>query len=68
MVISLGDALGISEVRLPRQSAVAFKFRVPRLCQNVSGLPVSNSDRLLGGHPSKSLNKRPWRPYSSFAF
>ena len=36
MAISLGDALGISEVRLPRQSVVAFGFRVRRLCQNVS--------------------------------
>ena len=33
MAVSLGDALGISEVRLPRQSVVAFKFRVQRLCQ-----------------------------------
>ena len=36
MAVSLGDALGISGVRLSRQSAVAFKFRVRRLCQNVS--------------------------------
>ena len=36
MAVSLGDAMGISEVRLPRQSVVAFKFRVRRLCQNVS--------------------------------
>ena len=35
MAISLGDASGISEVRLPRQSVVAFTFRVRRLCQNV---------------------------------
>ena len=36
MAISLGDALSISEVRLPRQSVVAFNFRVSILCQNVS--------------------------------
>ena len=36
MAVSLGDALGISEVRLPRQCVVAFNFRVRRLCQNVS--------------------------------
>ena len=36
MAISLGDALCISEVRLPGQSAVAFNFMVCRLCQNVS--------------------------------
>ena len=36
MAVSLCDALGISEVRLPRQSVVAFKFRDRRLCQNVS--------------------------------
>ena len=36
MAISLGDALGISEVRLLRQSVVAFNFVVHRLCQNVS--------------------------------
>ena len=36
MAISLGDALSISEVRLPRQSVVAFNFRVRRLYQNVS--------------------------------
>ena len=36
MAVSLGDALGISEVRLPRQSVGAFKFSVRRLCQNVS--------------------------------
>ena len=36
MAISLGDALGISEVRLPGQSVVAFNFVVHRLCQNVS--------------------------------
>ena len=29
MAVSLGDALGISEVRLPRQSVVAFKFKSP---------------------------------------
>ena len=29
MAISLGDALGISEVRLPGQSVVAFNFRSP---------------------------------------
>ena len=32
MAISLGDALGISEVRLPGQSVVAFNFVVRRLC------------------------------------
>ena len=36
VAVSLGDALGISEVRLPRQSIVAFNFRVWRLCQNLS--------------------------------
>ena len=36
MAISLGDALGISEVRLPGKSVVAFNFVVRRLCQNVS--------------------------------
>ena len=37
MAISPGDALSISEVRLPRQSVVvAFNFRVRRLCQNMS--------------------------------
>ena len=36
MDLSLGDALGISEVRLPGQSVVAFNFVVRRLCQNVS--------------------------------
>ena len=36
VTVSLGDALSISEVRLPRQSVVAFNFRVRRLCQNVS--------------------------------
>ena len=36
MAISLRDALGISEVRLPRQSVVAFNLIVGRLCQNVS--------------------------------
>ena len=36
MAISLGDALGISEVRLPGQSVVAFNYVVRRLCQNVS--------------------------------
>ena len=36
MALPLGDALGIYEVRLPRQSVVAFNFRVWRLCQNVS--------------------------------
>ena len=36
MAISLGDALGISEVRLPRQSVVAFNLMVRRLCQIVS--------------------------------
>ena len=36
VAISLGDALGISEVRSPRQSVVAFNFVVHGLCQNVS--------------------------------
>ena len=36
MAVSLGDALGISEVRLSRKSVVAFNFGVWRLCQNVS--------------------------------
>ena len=36
MAISLGDALDISEVRLPRQSVVTFNSVVRRLCQNVS--------------------------------
>ena len=36
MAVSLGNALGISEVRPPRQYVVAFNFRVWRLCQNVS--------------------------------
>ena len=36
MAISLGDALGLSEVRLLRQSVVAVTFRGRRLCQNVS--------------------------------
>ena len=36
MAISLGDALGIFEVRLLGQSVVAFNFVVHRLCQNVS--------------------------------
>ena len=36
MAVSLSDALGIYEVILPRQSVVAFKSRVRRLCQNVS--------------------------------
>ena len=36
MAISLGDALGISEVRLLGQSVVAFNFVVHRLCRNVS--------------------------------
>ena len=36
MAISLGDALGISEVRLLGQSVVALHFVVHRLCQNVS--------------------------------
>ena len=36
MAVSLGDALGISEVRLPGQSVVAFNFVVRWLCQNVS--------------------------------
>ena len=36
MAISLGDALGISEVRLPAQSVVAFNFVVRRLRQSVS--------------------------------
>ena len=35
MAVSLGGALSISEVRLPRQSVVALNFRVRRLCQNV---------------------------------
>ena len=52
MAVSLGGAMGISVVRLPGQSVVAF-----RLCQNVS---VYRPDCLfqtvigLGGHPSKS--------------
>ena len=58
MAVSLEDALGISEVRLKRQSVVAFNFRVRRLYQSVS---VYRSDCLfqtvksfcLGGHPSK---------------
>ena len=36
MAISLGDALGISEVRLPGQSVVAFNLVARRLCQNAS--------------------------------
>ena len=44
MAVSMGDALGISKVRLPRRSVVAFKFRVRRLCQNVS---VSRPDYLF---------------------
>ena len=36
MAVSLGDALGISEVKLPRQSVVAFNFGVRRLCQHMS--------------------------------
>ena len=36
MAKSLGDDLGMSEVRLPRQSVVAFNLIVRRLCQNVS--------------------------------
>ena len=36
MAISLGDALGISDVILPRQSIAAFNFVVHRLYQNVS--------------------------------
>ena len=36
MAISLGDALGISEVRWPGQSVMAFNFVVRRLRQNVS--------------------------------
>ena len=36
VAIPLGDALGISAVRLPGQSVVAFNFIVRRLCQNVS--------------------------------
>ena len=36
MAISLGDALGSSEVRLPGQSVVAFNFVVRGLCPSVS--------------------------------
>ena len=36
MAISLGDALGIPEVRLPGQSVVAFNFVVRTLHENVS--------------------------------
>ena len=36
MAISLGDALGISEVRLPRQSVVASNLIARILCQIVS--------------------------------
>ena len=37
VAISLGEASGISEVRLPGQSVVAFNFVVRRLYQNVYG-------------------------------
>ena len=36
MAISLRAALSISDARLPRQSVVAFNFRVRSLCQIVS--------------------------------
>ena len=58
MAMSLGDAFGISEVRLPGQSEVAFNFVVRRLCQNVSAYRpdclFQTVTGFLGGHPSKS--------------
>ena len=57
MAMSLGDALGISEGRLSRQSAVAFSFRPRRLSQNVSAYRpdcLFQTVTGLGGHPTKS--------------
>ena len=54
MVMSLGDALGISEGRLSRQSVVAFSFRVRRLNQNVSAYRPDCLFQTVtgsGGHP-----------------
>ena len=50
MAISLGNALGISEVRLWGQSVMAFNFVVRRLYQNVSAYRPD----CLFQHPSKS--------------
>ena len=49
MAISLGDALSISEVRLSRQSVVAFNFRVRTLCQNVSAYRLDYLFQTLTG-------------------
>ena len=49
MAISLRDALGISEVRLPRQSVVAFNFVARRLCQNVSAYRPDRLFRTVTG-------------------
>ena len=57
MAVSLGDALSISEVRLPRQSVVALNFKVRRLCQNVSAYRpdcLFQTVTGLGGHPNRS--------------
>ena len=49
MTISLGDALGISEIRLPGKSVVAFNFLVRRLCQNVSTYRPDNLFQTVTG-------------------
>ena len=56
MAVSLRDAWGISRMRLPEQSVLAFNSQVYAKHVHVwAGLLVSSSDRCLGGHPSKSL-------------
>ena len=54
MAVSLGDARGISRIRLPRQAVLAFNSQSEDWAKRVrvlTGLPVSDSDRRLGGHP-----------------
>ena len=58
MAISLGCAWGISRIRLLGQPVLAFLIQVLALCQTCPHIgrrqPVSDSDRRLGGHSSRS--------------
>ena len=57
VAISLGDAWGISRIRLPGQFVLAFLFLSPRTVPNVSAYRPDYLFQtvigILGGHPSR---------------
>ena len=64
MAISQGDAWGISGIRLSGQSVLALNSETEDCAKHVrvwARLPVSDSDRRLGGHPSRSHKLKTYR-------